>query len=72
MVIWCRFTRQFHINGKINGNIHQRIRLGCMNWSQTHALVTGGTRRIRRVLVGILLVKGATVTATGLTSASVD
>jgi uncharacterized oxidoreductase len=43
-----------------------------MNWNQTHALVTGGTRGIGRALVGLLLEKGATVTATGLTSVSVD
>ena len=29
-----------------------------MNWNQTHALVTGGTRGIGRALVGLLLEKG--------------
>ncbi|CAM8633033.1 DltE Short-chain dehydrogenase involved in D-alanine esterification of lipoteichoic acid and wall teichoic acid (D-alanine transfer protein) [Comamonadaceae bacterium] len=43
-----------------------------MNWNQTHALVTGGTRGIGRALVALLLEKGARVTATGRTGASVD
>ena len=43
-----------------------------MKWHQTHALVTGGTRGIGRALVELLVHKGATVTATGRTSASVD
>lgn len=43
-----------------------------MNWNQTHALVTGGTRGIGRALVDLLLEKGAAATATGRTSASVE
>jgi len=43
-----------------------------MNWKQTHALVTGGTRGIGRALVDFLLEKGASVTATGRTGASVE
>lgn len=43
-----------------------------MNWNQTHALVTGGTRGIGRALVDLLLEKGAAVTATGRTGASVE
>jgi uncharacterized oxidoreductase len=43
-----------------------------MNWTQTHALVTGGSRGIGRALVDLLLEKGAAVTATGRTSASVE
>ena len=43
-----------------------------MNWNQTHALVTGGTRGIGRALVDLLLEKGAAVTATGRTVASVE
>ena len=43
-----------------------------MNWNQTHALITGGTRGIGRALVDLLLVKGASVTATGRTGASID
>ena len=43
-----------------------------MNWNQTHALVTGGTRGIGRALVELLLEKGAAVTATGRTRTSVD
>lgn len=43
-----------------------------MNWNQTHALVTGGTRGIGRALVDFLLEKGAAVTATGRTDSSVD
>ena len=36
-----------------------------MNWHETHALVTGGTRGIGLQLVKQLLAKGAKVTATG-------
>jgi uncharacterized oxidoreductase len=43
-----------------------------MKWNQTHALVTGGTRGIGRALVDLLVAKGATVTATGRTLASVE
>ena len=43
-----------------------------MKWHQTHALVTGGTRGIGRALVDLLVEKGASVTATGRTSANVD
>ncbi len=43
-----------------------------MNWHQTHALVTGGTRGIGRALVDLLVEKGAAVTATGRSRASVD
>jgi len=43
-----------------------------MKWNQTHALVTGGTRGIGRALVDHLVEKGASVTATGRTNASVD
>ena len=38
-----------------------------MNWHETHALVTGGTRGIGLELVTQLLAKGAKVTATGTT-----
>jgi uncharacterized oxidoreductase len=43
-----------------------------MKWQQTHALVTGGTRGIGRALVDLLVEKGADVTATGRTTASVE
>ena len=43
-----------------------------MKWHRTHALVTGGTRGIGRALVDLLVEKGAAVTATGRTLASVD
>jgi uncharacterized oxidoreductase len=41
-----------------------------MNWYETHALVTGGTRGIGLELVTQLLDKGAKVTATGTTESS--
>lgn len=41
-----------------------------MNWHETHALVTGGTRGIGLELVTQLLAKGAKVTATGTTDSS--
>lgn len=41
-----------------------------MNWHETHALVTGGTRGIGLQLVKQLLDKGAKVTATGTTETS--
>ena len=41
-----------------------------MNWHETHALVTGGTRGIGLELVTQLLARGAKVTATGTTDSS--
>lgn len=41
-----------------------------MNWHDTHALVTGGTRGIGLQLVTQLVARGATVTATGTTEHS--
>jgi uncharacterized oxidoreductase len=43
-----------------------------MNWHDTHALVTGGTRGIGLQLVKQLLDKGAKVTATGTTEATLS
>lgn len=43
-----------------------------MNWHDTHALVTGGTRGIGLQLVKQLLVKGAKVTATGTTETALS
>jgi 3-oxoacyl-ACP reductase-like protein len=63
---------QITSKGKINANIHHHLGHCCMNWNQTQALVTGGTRGIGCVLVRLLLEKGATVTSTGLTAVSFD
>jgi uncharacterized oxidoreductase len=43
-----------------------------MNWNQTQALITGGTRGIGRELVIQLLDRGATVIGTGQTPQSVE
>jgi len=43
-----------------------------MNWHETHALVTGGTRGIGLELVSQLLDRGAKVTATGTTDSSLS
>ncbi len=42
-----------------------------MNWQQTHALVTGGTRGIGREMVQQLLARGARVTATGTSESAI-